>query len=218
MLELFQDASDQKCTVPCSPSRSISIRFASLTIGTTKSNQSNVSNNQNRVAGISVVALKPSPRSRSESCLAAWTRPGFGSTKRSVWLTSGWLTDHMADLNTENREVVYALESWIRGLVESIGIDAIRVDTVKHVRKDFWPGFVNAAGVAAMGEVLNGGESLNVCTSGSRNRSGLPPYVSAKGHGQSSRLRHILSSPVGRLVFEPLLTYTDEPFPPLRSP
>jgi alpha-amylase len=63
----------------------------------------------------------------------------------------------MADLDTENREVIAALHMWVRRLVDTIGIDAIRVDTVKHVRKDFWPGFVDAAGVAAMGEVLNGG-------------------------------------------------------------
>lgn len=77
-------------------------------------------------------------------------------------LTSGWLTDHMADLNTENAQVVFALQAWIHRLVSTIGIDAIRVDTVKHIRKDFWPGFVNAAGVAAVGEVLNGGKPVPV--------------------------------------------------------
>lgn len=65
----------------------------------------------------------------------------------------------MADINTESREVVVTLQTWIRTMVEKIGIDALRIDTVKHVRKDFWPGFVNAAGVASIGEVLNGGAS-----------------------------------------------------------
>ncbi|BEI88484.1 uncharacterized protein CcaverHIS019_0112020 [Cutaneotrichosporon cavernicola] len=67
-----------------------------------------------------------------------------------------WLTDHTPDLNTENAEVVSLLHGWIRHLVRKFHIDAIRVDTVKHVRKDFWPGFITAAGVAAMGEVYHG--------------------------------------------------------------
>lgn len=62
----------------------------------------------------------------------------------------------MADLNTESPQVIGLLHAWIKHLVTSFGIDAIRVDTVKHVRKEFWPGFVQAAGVAAMGEVLHG--------------------------------------------------------------
>jgi alpha-amylase len=33
------------------------------------------------------------------------------------------------------------------------------VDTVKHVRKSFWPDFVRAAGVASMGEILHGSKS-----------------------------------------------------------
>lgn len=63
----------------------------------------------------------------------------------------------MADLNTESPQVIFALQSWIHHLVEAYGIDAIRVDTVKHIRKDFWPGFVQAGGVAAVGEILHGG-------------------------------------------------------------
>lgn len=35
-------------------------------------------------------------------------------------------------------------------------VDGLRIDTVKHVEKDFWPGYVQAAGVYAVGEVLNG--------------------------------------------------------------
>jgi alpha-amylase len=66
----------------------------------------------------------------------------------------------MPDLNTESAYVVRALHTWIRNLVRTYNIDTIRVDTVKHVRKDFWPDFVREAGVAAMGEVLHGGECL----------------------------------------------------------
>ncbi|WVR03431.1 hypothetical protein IAU60_000422 [Kwoniella sp. DSM 27419] len=67
-----------------------------------------------------------------------------------------WLSDNMPDLNTESPHVISALHSWIRDLVKVFEIDALRIDTVKHVRKDFWPDFVKAAGVVAMGEVLHG--------------------------------------------------------------
>ncbi|KAK8845346.1 hypothetical protein IAR55_006059 [Kwoniella newhampshirensis] len=67
-----------------------------------------------------------------------------------------WLSEHMPDLNTESPRVISALHHWIQDLVKVFEIDALRIDTVKHIRKDFWPGFVKAAGVVAMGEVLHG--------------------------------------------------------------
>lgn len=72
-------------------------------------------------------------------------------------LTAGWIDDYMPDLDTENPVVIKTLNDWIHHLVKIFGIDAIRVDTVKHVRKDFWPPFVVASGVAAIGEVWHGG-------------------------------------------------------------
>ena len=65
----------------------------------------------------------------------------------------------MPDLNTESSHVVQTLHTWIKHLVGTYHIDALRVDTVKHIRKSFWPDFVRNAGVVAMGEVLHGGES-----------------------------------------------------------
>lgn len=38
----------------------------------------------------------------------------------------------------------------------TFAIDGIRIDTVKHVQKPFWPGFNKAAGVYCIGEVLDG--------------------------------------------------------------
>lgn len=35
-------------------------------------------------------------------------------------------------------------------------VDGLRVDTVKHVQKDFWPGYNKAAGVYCVGEVFDG--------------------------------------------------------------
>ena len=73
-------------------------------------------------------------------------------------LTSGWLSQQMPDLDTESPYVVRTLHAWIHDLVKKYNVDALRIDTVKHIRKDFWPDFVRSAGVAAMGEVLHGGE------------------------------------------------------------
>lgn len=80
--------------------------------------------------------------------------------QRLYSLIPGWLSGRMPDLDTESPRVVQALHSWIASLVQTFQIDAIRVDTVKHVRKDFWPDFVKASGVAALGEVLHGGMFL----------------------------------------------------------
>jgi alpha-amylase len=35
-------------------------------------------------------------------------------------------------------------------------VDGLRIDTVKHVEKDFWPGYNDAAGVYCVGEVASG--------------------------------------------------------------
>ncbi|KAI0753795.1 glycoside hydrolase family 13 protein [Fomes fomentarius] len=67
-----------------------------------------------------------------------------------------WLGDTnlpLADLNTEDDEVVKTLYAWIQKLVGEYGIDGVRIDTVKHIRKDFWPDFVKSAGVFTLGEI-----------------------------------------------------------------
>jgi alpha-amylase len=58
-------------------------------------------------------------------------------------------------VNTEDPEVVSTLNEWVKKLVEEYKVDGLRIDTVKHVRKDFWPGFVKSAGVFTLGEVLD---------------------------------------------------------------
>ncbi|KAI0250972.1 glycoside hydrolase family 13 protein [Lactifluus subvellereus] len=68
-----------------------------------------------------------------------------------------WLGDSnlpLPDLNTEDSTVVEKLLSWIHKTVQDYDVDGLRIDTVKHIRKDFWPDFVNAAGVFTLGEVL----------------------------------------------------------------
>ena len=42
-----------------------------------------------------------------------------------------------------------------QSLLNSI-VDGLRIDTVKHVQKSFWPDFNEAAGVYCVGEVFDG--------------------------------------------------------------
>jgi len=70
-----------------------------------------------------------------------------------------WLGDDklaLADVNTENSWVVKTLNCWIHTLVKDYSIDGIRIDTAKHVSKDFWPAFATSSGVYTIGEVLHG--------------------------------------------------------------
>ncbi|CEL58004.1 GH13 alpha-amylase precursor [Rhizoctonia solani AG-1 IB] len=69
-----------------------------------------------------------------------------------------WLGDNnvaLVDINTESENVVNTYNAWIKNLTSFYNIDGIRIDTVKHVRKDFWPAFVKNSGVFSIGEVLS---------------------------------------------------------------
>lgn len=69
-----------------------------------------------------------------------------------------WLGDDklaLADVNTENDEIVKTYYDWIKTLVGNYSVDGIRIDTVKHIRKDFWPDFASSSGVYTIGEVLD---------------------------------------------------------------
>jgi alpha-amylase len=60
----------------------------------------------------------------------------------------------LPDLNTEDPMVVETLNTWVKWLVDEFNVDGLRIDTVKHIRKDFWPGFVQTSGVFTLGEVM----------------------------------------------------------------
>jgi len=68
----------------------------------------------------------------------------------------------LPDLNTQDHRVIDTYFAWIKILVTTFGIDGLRIDTVKHVRQTFWPGFNSAAGVYCLGEVLDG-DPLYTC-------------------------------------------------------
>ncbi|KAF7288876.1 Glycoside hydrolase family 13 protein [Mycena indigotica] len=68
-----------------------------------------------------------------------------------------WLGDPslpLPDLNTEDNDVQQRMYSWVKTMVKEYDADGVRIDTVKHVRKDFWRGFSDSAGVFTLGEVL----------------------------------------------------------------
>jgi len=60
----------------------------------------------------------------------------------------------LPDLRTEDEEVRQMLGEWITSMVANYSIDGMRIDTVLHIEPDFFPGFMEAAGVFGIGEVL----------------------------------------------------------------
>ncbi|KAH9914300.1 glycoside hydrolase superfamily [Fomitopsis serialis] len=70
-----------------------------------------------------------------------------------------WLGDSnvpLVDCNTEDDGVIDFFHNWVGELRSNYSVDGFRIDTLKHVRKDFWPDFQTAAGVYAVGEVFEG--------------------------------------------------------------
>lgn len=62
----------------------------------------------------------------------------------------------LPDVNTGDGNIRQLYRNWISWLVREYKFDGVRIDTVKHVEKDFWPGFASAAGVYTIGEVYSG--------------------------------------------------------------
>ncbi|KAI1118100.1 glycoside hydrolase superfamily [Nemania sp. NC0429] len=65
----------------------------------------------------------------------------------------------LPDVNTESSEIQKLYQEWVGWLVKEHDFDGVRIDTVKHVNKEFWSGFSSAAGVYTIGEVFDGGVS-----------------------------------------------------------
>ncbi|CAI6337087.1 unnamed protein product [Periconia digitata] len=62
----------------------------------------------------------------------------------------------LPDVKTEDSNIRSVYQTWIKWLINEYKFDGARIDTVKHVEKDFWPGFVSASGVYCIGEVWEG--------------------------------------------------------------
>lgn len=70
-----------------------------------------------------------------------------------------WLAG-LPDLDTQSPTIRSLYQDWVSNLVSTYGFDGVRIDTVRHVEQDYWPGFVNATGVYCIGEVFNGDPDL----------------------------------------------------------
>ncbi|KAI9266887.1 glycoside hydrolase superfamily [Phascolomyces articulosus] len=70
-----------------------------------------------------------------------------------------WVADVLPDVNTENDSIVSQLHDILSNWITTYGFDGIRIDTVKHVRKDFWGPYQAAGGVFATGEVFHGDQA-----------------------------------------------------------
>ncbi|QPG93556.1 hypothetical protein C2857_000729 [Epichloe festucae Fl1] len=66
------------------------------------------------------------------------------------------VADNLPDVRTEDPKIRSVYQAWIKWLVSEYKIDGLRIDTVRHVEKDFWPDFTSAAGVYSIGEVFDG--------------------------------------------------------------
>ena len=71
----------------------------------------------------------------------------------NCWLGSDNV--ELPDLDTSREDVKEIWYAWIKSFVKTYNIDGLRIDTLKHVQKDFWPEFADAAGVYAVGEVAH---------------------------------------------------------------
>lgn len=72
------------------------------------------------------------------------------------------LARDLPDVNTTDPIIRDTYNTWIGDLVKNYSIDGLRLDGAKHVENDFWPDFITAAGVYAIGEVANSGDSAYV--------------------------------------------------------
>ncbi|KAK3676020.1 hypothetical protein LTR78_004212 [Recurvomyces mirabilis] len=83
--------------------------------------------------------------------------------KNQTEVEVGWLgspTVSLADLKTDDPEVRQMYGDWIEQMVSNYSIDGLRIDTSINVEADFFPGFMQRAGVFGTGEVMMGDDSL----------------------------------------------------------
>lgn len=80
----------------------------------------------------------------------------------------------LPDVKTDDPNIRKVYQDWVKWLVGTYGFDGIRIDTVKHVEKDFWPDFAWASGVYSVGEVFSG--DTNYLAGYSKLMSGLLDY------------------------------------------
>lgn len=105
----------------------------------------------NHVGPVAISDHKPAPLNQQSSyhtqCEINYSNQNSIET---CWIAG------LPDVNTQNSDIRKLYQDWVSWLVTEYGFDGVRIDTVKHVEKDFWPGFSSAAGVYTIGEVFDG--------------------------------------------------------------
>ena len=87
----------------------------------------------------------------------------IGNPENQTDVQTCWLGDYMVplvDLRTEDPEVQQMYGAWISEMVSNYSIDGLRIDTAINVDPPFFLEFVEASGVFATGEVMQGDDSL----------------------------------------------------------
>lgn len=64
--------------------------------------------------------------------------------------------ENLPDLNYQDTDTKQMLLDWIKWLVQTFGIDGLRIDTVLYMPPEFWTEFTASAGVFQTGEVNDG--------------------------------------------------------------
>lgn len=59
------------------------------------------------------------------------------------------------DLKTEDPDVAAQLRDIVTNTIKDYGFDAVTAASAKHIRKEFWKPYTDAAGVFTMGEVIS---------------------------------------------------------------
>ena len=80
--------------------------------------------------------------------------PSNQTAVEQCWLGNSKMPLPGLDTDYPTVTVIEKLLDRVRKLVQDYVVNGLRIDTVKHIRKDFWPEFSKAAGVFTPGEVL----------------------------------------------------------------
>lgn len=70
------------------------------------------------------------------------------------------LAYNLPDVKTEDPKIREFYYKWVNWLIDTFNFDGVRLDAVRHVEKDFWPGFTAAAAVYSIGEFSHGDPSV----------------------------------------------------------
>src|SRR3954454_16827109 len=91
----------------------------------------------NHVSPGAISDHKPSPLEQDGSYHPACTINYNNQTSIQVCR----IASDLPDVKTEDGNIRQLYMTWVNDLVSNYAFDGIRVDTVKHVEKDYWPGF-----------------------------------------------------------------------------